>query len=110
MHTVLVRHRHIGVYERIAKPWVRIFDILERLEELHSHETSFCKGILLCNNVSLHKKVAEVGYLRPRQILGPPLKGTYCQPLILPPSHLSGTNLAASGPQRSVRRCMAQTE
>jgi len=47
MHTVLVRHRHIGVYERIAKPWVRIFDILERLEELHSHETSFCKGILL---------------------------------------------------------------
>ena len=47
---------------------------------------------------------------RPKQILGPPLKGKYCQPLILPPSHLSGTNLAASGPQRSVRLCIAETE
>jgi hypothetical protein len=111
MHAILVRHRHVGVDKWITNPWVRVFDVLECLEKLYGHETGFRKGVLFCVKVSfLFSNMTEVDGLRPRQILGPPLKGTYCQPLILLPSHLSGTNFAASGPQRSVRRCIAQTE
>jgi hypothetical protein len=49
------------------------------------------------------------GYIRPRQILGPPLNGKYSHPTFLP-THRSGLNSSASSPQRSLRRCMTCTE
>jgi hypothetical protein len=111
MNAILVGHRDIGVDQRLASPWIRIFDCIEGLKKLYDHEASFCEGVLFCSSVSFSLyRTDETNNSRPKQILGPPLKGKYCQPLILAPSHLSGTNLAASGPQRSVRLCIAQTE
>lgn len=97
----LWRHRTRSIHPHLVVR-IRSFHPLIMLHYPCHREPAFGQRILLCFLRHQHKSTTlliKIGYLRPRQIRGPPLKGRYshARPTVFS-SHRSGRNSSASSP------------
>lgn len=65
MHTILVGHCHVRVYQRFTNSGIRVLNCVKTLKQLYSYEAGLCKSILFCNNVRLSTLNEGGGLLTP---------------------------------------------